>query len=105
MKTYFAREIGEGDFYAVCEEIYKSAQKSPEMDTCIKYRCFHCGDIDIRNGVIVHLETCTIGADDRLNEALYMCDFLYEHMVSNGLSLPRVNETYMKMKKKYEWNL
>ncbi len=105
MITYFIREIGDGDFYAVCKDSYEAAQKSPEMDTCVKYRCFHCGDIDVSNGVIAHLDTCTIGADERLNEALYMCDFLYEHIIANGLSLPNVGETYKKMKRKYEWNL
>lgn len=67
------------------------------------YRCFHCGDIPISNGVIVHNDACNVGADEKLNEALFMCLFLFEHMEANDLFLPRVSEKYKQLIKKYRF--
>lgn len=87
MITYFVREIGNGDFYAVCKDTFDSAQKSPEMDTCIKYRCFYCGDIPIERGVILHRKSCKVGADERFNECLFLARFLLDYIATNDVIL------------------
>lgn len=94
MITYFVREIGNGDFYAVCKDTFESAQKSPEMDTCIKYRCFHCGDIPLINGVIAHESNCKVGADERFNECLFLARFLLDYIATNDVILRHTLKTY-----------
>jgi hypothetical protein len=56
------------------------------------YRCYHCGDIANKGGVVVHKETCKVGADQRLNAALWMVDNLKNHILSNDIATPRVME-------------
>lgn len=94
MITYFVREIGNGNFYAVCKDTFDSAQKSPEMDTCIKYRCFYCGDIPIERGVILHRKSCKVGADERFNECLFLARFLLDYIATNDVILRHTLGSY-----------
>jgi len=63
-----------------------------EKEIFVLYRCYHCGDIDNNGGVVVHKETCKIGADQRLNSALWMVDNLKNHIIANDVATPRVIE-------------
>ena len=63
-----------------------------EKEIFVLYRCYHCGDIDNNGGVVVHKNTCKIGADQRLNSALWMIDNLKNHIIANDVSTPRVME-------------
>jgi len=68
----------------------------------VKYRCFHCGDLKNNGGVIVHKETCKIGADERLNAALWMVSNLNNHIIANEVATPRVTESILEFEAQYK---
>lgn len=66
-----------------------------------EYKCFGCGAKG-RSGVTIHSESCKVGANEELNEALWMCDYLKVHMDMNDLSLPRVFTDYNEFMGKFK---
>ncbi len=66
------------------------------------YRCYHCGDIKNKGGVVVHKETCKIGADLRLNSALWMVDNLKNHIMANDVATTRVMEYVLEFEAFYK---
>ena len=84
MITMAAREIGDvGGWYAISDGIAEELKSSPEHTTALMYRCFHCGFIPASSGAIVHKDTCQIGSDERLNQALYMLNYVYDNAQAN----------------------
>ena len=45
--------------------------------------CFHCGIICKHSGIVVHKDTCNIGSDERLNQALFMLQYCFDTAVAN----------------------
>ncbi len=83
-------------------EIKESEWRKYYGDVRVKYRCYHCGDIKNSGGVVVHKDSCKIGADERLNHALFMVDFLKSHIFANDIATDRVVSCILEFEEQYK---
>ena len=84
INVFLAREIGDIDgWFVVSRELAENYCKSPEHTTTEGYMCFHCGILVKESQVIVHKDSCMIGADERLNKSLFMLEYCFDTANTN----------------------
>lgn len=84
MDVSFARHINDQrGWFVISDELFDYYDQDDEYDVAKAYRCFHCGILVKHGAVIVHKDSCTIGADERLNKSLFMLEYCFNTANTN----------------------
>lgn len=70
-------------WFVISDELFDYYDQDDKYDAAKAYRCFHCGILVKEAQVVVHNDSCMIGADERLNKSLFMLEYCFNTANTN----------------------